>query len=579
MTRLRDLLRDAWTVARPYWVSEDRGTASRLLLVVVALNLGMVYINVLLNRWNNTFYNALQDKNYAIFVHQVVLFSVLAGAYMVVAVYELYLNQMLQIHWRRWLTQRYLRAWLTDGAYYRMRFGASDTDNPDQRIAEDVRLFIGGTLTLAIGGMRAVVTLVSFVVILWRLSGPLTIHLGVSAIALPGYMVWAALVYAIVGTWLTDRIGRPLVRLSFDQQRYEADFRFGLVRFRENAEGVALYHGEADELRGLGERFAAVVRNWWGIMRQQKRLTWFTAGYGQAAVIFPFVVAGPRFFTGAIPLGGLVQTATAFGQVQESLSFIVTSYTDIAGWRSVVNRLAGFGRAFEHVRMQAATGGGIQRVGGDEARVAVTGLELDLPDGQPLVAGVNLSLARGETAVLWGPSGTGKSTLVRAIAGIWPFGRGEIRVPRDARVLVLAQKPYLPIGTLRDVVSYPMPAGGVDDATLRETLEAVDLPALAGRLDEAAHWEHQLSPGEQQRIAFARAFVQKPDWLFLDEATSAVDEPTEARLYRLVRERLAMTTVFSVSHRSTLRSFHARQFVLRPDGNGPASIVEAAARP
>jgi vitamin B12/bleomycin/antimicrobial peptide transport system ATP-binding/permease protein len=578
MTRLRGLLRDAWTIARPYWWSEDRGTASRLLLAVVVLNLGIVYINVLLNQWNNTFYNALQDKNYAIFVHQVVRFSVLASAYMVVAVYQLYLNQMLQIRWRRWLTERYLRAWLTDGAYYRMQLGASETDNPDQRIAEDVRLFIAGTLALAIGGMRAVVTLVSFVVILWRLSGPLTIHLGVSAIVVPGYMVWAALVYAIVGTWLTDRIGRPLVRLSFDQQRYEADFRFGLVRFRENAEGVALYHGEADELRGFGERFGAVVRNWWSIMRQQKRLTWFTAGYGQAAVIFPFVVAGPRFFTGAIPLGGLVQTATAFGQVQESLSFIVTSYTDIADWRSVVDRLAGFGRALERVRMQAATGGGIRRVGGD-TRVAVTGLGLDLPNGQPLVAGVNLSLARGETAVLWGPSGAGKSTLVRAIAGIWPFGRGEIRVPKDARVLVLAQKPYLPIGTLRDVVSYPTPAGGVDDATLRETLEAVGLPELAGRLDEAAHWELQLSPGEQQRIAFARAFVQKPDWLFLDEATSAVDEPTEARLYRLVRERLAMTTVFSVSHRSTLRSFHARQFVVRPDGNGPASIVEAAARP
>ena len=576
---LRGLLRDAWTIARPYWWSEDRGAAVGLLLVIVALNLGIVYVNVLLNQWNNTFYNALQDRNYAIFVHQVVRFSALAGVYMVVAVYQLYLNQMLQIRWRRWLTERYLRAWLTDGAYYRMQLGAGETDNPDQRIAEDVRLFIAGTLALGIGGMRAVVTLVSFVVILWQLSGPLAIHLGGSAITVPGYMVWAALVYAIVGTWLTDRIGRPLVRLSFDQQRYEADFRFGLVRFRENTEGVALYHGEADELRGFGERFGAVVRNWWGLMRQQKRLTWFTAGYGQAAVIFPFVVAAPRFFQGAIPLGGLVQTATAFGQVQDSLSFIVTSYTDIADWRSVVDRLAGFGRALERVRMEASTGSGIRRVGGDAAHVSVTGLELDLPDGQPLVAGVNLSLARGETAVLWGPSGAGKSTLVRAIAGIWPFGRGEIRVPRDARVLVLPQKPYLPIGTLRDVVSYPRPAGGVDDATLRETLEAVGLPELAGRLDEAAHWALQLSPGEQQRIAFARALVQKPDWLFLDEATSAVDEPTEARLYQLVRERLAMTTVFSVGHRSTLHSFHARQFVVRPDGNGPASIVEVAARP
>jgi putative ATP-binding cassette transporter len=577
MTGLRRLLRDAWTIARPYWFSEDRWAGRGLLLVVVALNLGMVYINVLLNQWNNTFYNALQDKDYTVFVHQLIRFAWLAGLYIIVAVYQLYLNQMLQIRWRRWLTERYLGAWLTDGAYYRMQLVAGETDNPDQRLAEDVRLLIADTLSLAIGGMRAVVTLVSFVVILWGLSGPLTVPLGSFSITLPGYLVWAALLYAIVGTWLTDWIGRPLVRLNFDQQRYEADFRFGLVRFRENTEGVALYRGEADELRGFRERFGAVVRNWWGIMRQQKRLTGFTAGYTQAAIIFPFVVAAPRYFRGEIHLGGLVQTATAFGQVQASLSFIVSSYTDIAEWRAVVERLVGFERALDHVRIQAATGGSIRRADGDAARLVVEGVALDRPDGQPLIAGVNLTLARGDTALLSGPSGVGKSTLVRAIAGIWPFGRGDIRLPHDARILFLPQKPYLPIGTLRDVVSYPMPAGGVDDATLREALEAVGLPELTGRLDEAGHWALQLSPGEQQRIAFARALVQKPDWLFLDEATSAVDEATEARLYRLLHERLVGTTVFSVGHRGTLRPFHARQLVMQPNGSGPASIVEVAA--
>jgi putative ATP-binding cassette transporter len=577
MTGLRRLLRDAWVIARPYWCSEDRWAARGLLLVVVALNLGIVYINVLLNQWNNTFYNALQDKDYTVFIHQLIRFSWLAGLYIVIAVYQLYLNQMLQIRWRRWLTERYLRAWLTDGVYYRMQLVAGETDNPDQRIAEDVRLLLSGSLDLAIGGMRAVVTLVSFVAILWGLSGPLTIPLGSSSMTLPGYMVWAALLYAIVGTWLTDWVGRPLVRLNFDQQRYEADFRFGLVRFRENTEGVALYRGEVDELRGFRERFEAVVRNWWGIMRQQKQLTCFTAGYAQAAIIFPFIVAAPRYFRGEIPLGGLVQTATAFGQVQHALSFIVSSYADIAAWRSVVERLAGFEHAIERVRMQAATSSGIRFADGDAACLAVEGVELNLPSGQPLIAGVNLSLARGDTALLWGPSGAGKSTLVRAIAGIWPFGRGEIRVPRDARVLFLPQKPYLSIGTLREVVSYPMPAGGVDDATLREVLEVVGLPKLAGRLDEAGHWALQLSAGEQQRIAFARALVQKPDWLFLDEATSAVDEATEARLYRLVRERLAGTSVFSVGHRGTLRAFHARQLIVQPNGSGPSSIVEVAA--
>jgi vitamin B12/bleomycin/antimicrobial peptide transport system ATP-binding/permease protein len=319
-----------------------------------------------------------------------------------------------------------------------------------------------------------------------------------------------------------------------------------------------------------------VVRNWWGIMRQQKRLTGFTAGYTQAAVIFPFVVAAPRYFRGDIHLGGLVQTATAFGQVQASLSFIVSSYTDIAEWRAVVERLAGFEHALDRVRLQAATGG-IRRVDGEDTSLVVEGMALDLPDGQPLIAGVNLTVTHGDTALLCGPSGAGKSTFVRAIAGIWPYGRGEICVPHNAHILFLPQKPYLPIGTLRDVVSYPTPAGGVDDATLREALTAVELPELAGRLDEAGHWAQQLSPGEQQRIAFARALVQRPDWLFLDEATSAVDEATEARLYRLLRERLAGTTVFSVGHRGTLRPFHARQLVVQPNGRGPAAIVEVAA--
>ena len=577
MTGLRRLLRDAWVIARPYWFSEDRWAARGLLLVVVALSLGIVYINVLLNQWNNTFYNALQDKDYAVFVHQLIRFSWLAGLHIVAAVYQLYLTQMLQIRWRRWLTEHYLHAWLTDGAYYRMQLVAGETDNPDQRIAEDVRLLISGSLDLAIGGLRAVVTLVSFVAILWGLSGALTLPLGRFSIILPGYMVWAALLYAIVGTWLTNRIGRPLVRLNFDQQRYEADFRFGLVRFRENTEGVALYHGEPDELRGFRERFGAVVRNWWGIMRQQKRLTGFTAGYSQAAIIFPFVVAAPRYFQGEIHLGGLIQTATAFGQVQHALSFIVSSYSDIAAWRAVVERLAGFEHAIERVHIEMSTNGGIQRGDGEATRLAVEGIALDLPGGQPLIAHVNLSLAHGDTALLSGPSGAGKSTLVRAIAGIWPFGRGEIRMPPDARVLFLPQKPYLPIGTLRDVVSYPMPPGGVDDATLREALDAVGLPELAWRLDEASHWALQLSPGEQQCIAFARALVQQPDWLFLDEATSAVDESTAARLYQLVRERLLGTTVFSVGHRGTLRPFHARQLVLQPNGSGPASIVEVVA--
>jgi putative ATP-binding cassette transporter len=575
MTDLRQFLRDTWRLAKPYWSSEDRWAAWSLLGVVVAMNLGLVYINVLLNKWNLAFFNAIQEKNSAVFFHQLWVFTWLAAIFIAVAVYQLYLNQMLQIRWRRWLTDRYLNAWLSDRTYYRMQLMAGDADNPDQRIAEDVRLFVSRSLSLSLQFLSAATTLVSFIGILWVLSGPMKLPwLGWTV---PGYMVWAALLYSVVGTWLTERVGRRLVRLDFDQQRYEADFRFSLVRFRENTEGVALYRGEADELQTFRERFTKVVTNWRDIMSLQKRLTGFTVGFGQLAVIFPFVVAGPRFFRGEIALGGLMQTAQAFGQVQQALSLIVDYqlYPQIAEWRAVVSRLVGFEAAMarsrpvpgaEHIKRQPGSDG-----------ISLEGVDLNLPDGQPLLSGAAAHIGSAESVLLTGPSGAGKSTLFRAIAGIWPFGRGRIRVPPDARVLFLPQKPYLPIGTLREVVSYPMRTAGVTDAKLREALEVVGLPKLVSRLDESAHWAMQLSPGEQQRIAFARALIQKPDWLFLDEATSAVDEDTEQRLYALVKERLATTTVISIGHRPTLGAFHRRRLVVRPNGDRAASLEEAKA--
>src|SRR6201984_820570 len=470
VTGFRDVLRDAWAITYPYWQSDDRWAAWGLFITVLLLNLGTVYINVLLNKWNNTFYDALQDKDWLVFVHQLIRFTWLAGIFIVLAVYQSYLNQMLQIRWRRWLTNRYLHTWLSDGRYYLMQFFAGDTDNPDQRLAEDIPLFISSTLNLAIGGMRAVITLVSFVAILWGLSGILVIPVHRSSIALHGYLVWSALLYAVAGYWVTNWMGHPLVRLNFDQQRYEADFRFNLIRFRENTEGVALYHGEADELRAFSQRFSSIVRNWWSIMHQQKRLTWLTAGYGQAAVIFPIIVVAPRFFRGQILLGGLMQTAAAFGEVQDSLSFIVSSYTDIASWRSVVERLAGFDVALESARRRTADGEGIHLSEQPVAGLTIDDVELDLPSGEALISDVNLQLKHGDRLLISGPSGVGKSTLLRAIAGIWPFGHGEIRIPADARILFLPQKPYLPIGTLREVVSYPMP-NGVDDAALRDALQ------------------------------------------------------------------------------------------------------------
>ncbi len=580
MTRLRHFVRDVWALARPYWFSEDRWAGRGLLAVLVVLNLTLVYLTVIYTQWNNAFYNTLQDKDFAAFWRQLLYFTAIAAGFIIVGVYQLYLNQMLQIRWRRWLTDRYLSAWLADRAYYRMLLLGGVADNPDQRIAEDTKLFVARTLTLSLGLMSAVVTLVSFLAILWKLSGPFVLPLGAHGVSVPGYMLWVALIYAVVGTWLTAKIGRPLVRLNFDQQRYEADFRFSLVRLRENAEGVALYAGEADEQKNFRARFAEVVANWWGIMRQQKRLTWFTAGYNQIAIIFPFVVAAPRFFRGDIALGGLMQTALAFGQVQTALSFIVNAYTEIAEWQSVVARLSGFEAAIARTQRETSGRDGIRLGAGEDGDLSLERIALALPDGQPLLDGVTLALAPGDTVLLTGPSGAGKSTLFRAIAGIWPFGEGDVRRPASARILFLPQKPYLPIGTLREVVSYPTPGGGVDDAAIVEALELCGLPQLARRLEEPGNWALHLSPGEQQRIAFARALVQQPDWLFLDEATSAVDEETEARLYALVRERLPRTTVISIGHRPTLGPFHTRRLVISPGvGGGAARLRETDSQP
>jgi putative ATP-binding cassette transporter len=567
MATARSFLRDLWALTRPYWHSEERWAARGLLAAVIGLNLGIVYINVQLNYWQNSFYNSLQDKDIDAFYGLLLHFSLLAAAYIVTAVYQLYLNQMLQIRWRRWLTDRYLEAWTGERSYYRMQLTDSGTDNPDQRIAEDLRLFVDQTLNLTLGLLSAVVTLVSFVAILWTLSGALQF----AGVTIPGYMVWAALLYAVVGTWLAHLIGYPLAGLSFNQQKFEANFRFSLVRFRENAEGIAIYGGEADELRGLRGRFRDVFDNWWAIMRRQKKLTWFQSGYGQIAVIFPYVVAAPRYFSGAIQLGGLMQTASAFGRVQEALSWFVSAYVQLAEWKATVDRLTSFRAATE--RAQAAGAGQGIAVEGPADNLAARNVELRLPDGKPLVAPFDASIQAGESVLVTGPSGSGKSTLFRAIAGVWPFGSGKLEKPRS-RMLFLPQKPYLTIGTLREQLSYPAAPGAFDEAAYRSVLENCGLSRFATRLDEHQHWAQMLSPGEQQRIAFARALLHRPQWLFLDEATSSLDEEAEARLYRLLKERLPGTTVVSIGHRPTLAQFHDRRWRIE-HGEGPGRLVTA----
>src|SRR5882757_2535914 len=447
----RGFLRQAWDLAWPYWKSEEKWSAIGLLAAVIALNLFTVWLNVRFNYWNNDFYNALQQYDWSEFWKQFAIFGVLASAFIVVGVYSSYLRGILHIRWRRWLTERFLRDWLEDQAYYRMQLNQATTDNPDQRISDDLNRFASISLTLSLGLLSSFVTLVSFLSILWTLSGALTIPLGGgTSIVIPGYMVFAALIYAVAGTMLTRWIGYPLIRLNFDQQRYEADFRFSMVRLRENAENVAFYGGEAREFDTFQTRFVRVVANWWGIIKRRKKLTWFTYGYDQVAIVFPFLVAAPRYFDKAIQLGGLMQIASAFRQVQESLSFIISSYNEIAEFQAVVQRLAGFRARMDEIAVDRAAAQPItiERSG---VGVAVDGLDLDLPDGRPLRQSISLSASPGKPLLITGPSGVGKSTVLRAIAGLWPFGRGRIRMT-DGRVLFLPQRPYLPLGTLADAL-------------------------------------------------------------------------------------------------------------------------------
>jgi putative ATP-binding cassette transporter len=561
----KNFLRDLWALLQPYWKSEERGRAWLLLLVNVALILATVYMTVLFNQWYNAFYNALQAKAQTEFFHQLGRFCVLAAIYILIAVYRIYLNQMLQIRWRRWLTDRYLSDWLRDRNYYRMQLKDAGTDNPDQRIAEDFRLFVDESLSLGLGFLNAAVTLGSFVAILWSLSGPLEIPLGGTTYVIYGYMVWVAIVYAIVGTWLTHKIGKPLIPLNFNQQKYEADFRYNLVRFRENSEGVALYRGEEDELRGFRSRFNAVVENWWAIMKRQKLLTFFTAAYSQAAVIFPFVVGAPRFFSGAIQLGGLVQISNAFGQVQGALSWFIDAYTNFASWKASVDRLISFHNALARAQQESRAGPGPARIA-DERNpdLVLSDLELELPTGRILLPRIDITVRSGDHLLIKGPSGSGKSTLFRAIAGIWPFGAGQVRLPENFRALFLPQRPYFPLGTLRQMVTYPSAPDAFTDAQVLTALEATGLGHLAERLDEQQNWAQQLSGGEQQRIAIARALLYRPAWLFLDEATSALDEPSQAQMYQLIRDSLKDTSIISIAHRNALADFHGKVLDLEP---------------
>jgi putative ATP-binding cassette transporter len=567
--------RAVWRLIKPYWVSEEKWKARGLLAAVIALALGMVYLDVQFNAWNRDFYNALENKNFAVFKEQLWRFSYLAFIYIGVAIYRIYLTQALEIKWRAWMTRQYMDEWLANQAYYRIEQNRS-ADNPDQRIAEDLNLLTTGSLSLSLGLLSSVVTLVSFIGILWSVSGPISFMLGAQGITIPGYMVWFAIAYAGIGSALVWWIGQPLVEQNFNQQRFEADFRFGLIRIRENSEAVALYRGEAQEKEQLTHRFGRIRENWWAIMLTTKRLNVASTFYAQFAIIFPFLVGAPRYFAGSITLGGLMQINSAFGQVQDALSWFINAFNSLANWKASVNRLAGFHQAVDAARKQPS---GIAVTRNNVGAILLDQVTLRLPNGDVLTQPLSADIHVGQRILVTGPSGCGKSTLFRAIADIWPYGSGSIEIPTEAKLLFLPQKGYLPIGSLREAIAYPASEKAYKDLAIQHYLDVCKLPHLKDMLDLSDNWSQRLSPGEQQRLAFVRVLLSRPQILFLDEATSALDAATEDALYDLVLQELPEAAVVSIAHREAVAKYHQARWQFVHDRADEAAIVSASEAP
>jgi putative ATP-binding cassette transporter len=565
MPKERTNWRAVWRLIQPYWISEEKWRAWGLLFAIVVLALGLVYLEVLFNTWNREFYNALESKNYKAFTAQLWRFSYLAFIFIAVAIYRIYLTQSLQMRWRVWMTRQYMDRWLDNQAYYRIE-QTHTADNPDQRIAEDLNFLTTGSLSLALGLLSSVVTLVSFIGILWSVSGPISFMLGSQEWTVPGYMVWFAVAYAGIGSIVVGVVGWPLVSRNFYQQRFEADFRFGLIRVRENAEAVALYRGEAQEQKQLGDRFQRIKENWWGIMRTTKSLNLVSTFYSQFANIFPFLMAAPRYFSGAITLGGLMQISSAFGQVQGALSWFISAFTDVATWKASVNRLAGFHAAVDAAHRDLH---GVTVTSNNVGAILIDKVRLDLPDGQILTSALSAAIQAGQRILIAGPSGCGKSTLIRAIAGVWPYGMGSIELPQDWKLLFLPQKSYLPIGSLRAAIAYPASERSYTDLAMQHYLDLCKLPHLKKQLDHADNWSQRLSPGEQQRVAFVRALLTRPDVLFMDEASSALDTETEELVYQLILQELPDAAIVSVAHRESVAQYHRMRWQFIPDA--PAS--------
>lgn len=558
----REFIVGLFHLITPYWNSEEKKSARLYLAAIITLTIAAVYMTLLLNEWFNSFYSALQNYDSDAVYRGLLRFTGLAFAHIAFAVYSYYLQQRLALRWRKWMTKNYLAKWTGQQMYYRLEmFSQGTADNPDQRISEDINLFTARTLSFMSGLLRSATTIVCFIFVLWNLSEVLSFSAAGQEFHIYGYLVWTALAYSVFGTWITHKVGHRLVSLNYLQQKLEADFRFSMVRLRETAESVAFYNGAAKEEAFLSNRFMTLLRNTLFIIKKQKQLSWLTNSYAQIAIIFPFVVAVPRYLSQNISLGGLMQIANCFGKVQDAMSYFVDVYASLAEWQSCAERLLSFDKHIAAIEKETEEKSGslVREETHDRLRLADVTISVPAMDEnkrtREIISSASCTIKSGEHVILKGPSGSGKSTLLRTLAGFWPYVKGHISMPASSEMMFIPQKPYIPMGTSAEAASYPLETA--DKETLSPLLMECGLSHLMEKPDTEADWSHILSLGEQQKLAFVRVFLRKPKWVFLDEATSAMDEETEEKMYRLLTT-LPGTTVISIGHRSTLDKWHNR---------------------
>lgn len=558
----REFIVGLFHLITPYWNSEEKKSARLYLAAIITLTIAAVYMTLLLNEWFNSFYSALQNYDSDAVYRGLLRFTGLAFAHIAFAVYSYYLQQRLALRWRKWMTKNYLAKWTGQQMYYRLEmFSQGTADNPDQRISEDINLFTARTLSFMSGLLRSATTIVCFIFVLWNLSEVLSFSAAGQEIHIYGYLVWTALAYSVFGTWITHKVGHRLVSLNYLQQKLEADFRFSMVRLRETAESVAFYNGAAKEEAFLSNRFMTLLRNTLFIIKKQKQLSWLTNSYAQIAIIFPFVVAVPRYLSQNISLGGLMQIANCFGKVQDAISYFVDVYASLAEWQSCAERLLSFDKHIAAIEKETEEKSGSLVREETHDRLRLTDVTISVPAmdenkrTREIISSASCTIKSGEHVILKGPSGSGKSTLLRTLAGFWPYVKGHISMPAPSEIMFIPQKPYIPMGTSAEAASYPLETA--DEEILSPLLVECGLSHLMEKTDTEADWSHILSLGEQQKLAFVRVFLRKPKWVFLDEATSAMDEETEEKMYRLLTA-LPGTTVISIGHRSTLDKWHNR---------------------